>query len=208
MSIFFAFLTAFVLTVLLVPLVARVARVRGLYAQPTFDRWHRRPVPNVGGIAMLLPLVFVVLAAGLFNPLGPVMGASPRMFAVGRADDLHPMRPGTKLVLQMLVAAALLSVMPGLRITGQPALDLMLGFAWIVGITNAVNLIDNIDGLAAGVAGIAGAFFLFVLWIEPAGSTAPIAAGMGAFVGVSAGFLLYNFHPASIFMGDGGSHLL
>ena len=208
MSIFFAFLTAFVLTVLLVPLVARVARVRGLYAQPSYDRWHRHPVPNVGGIAMLLPLVFVVLAAGLFTPLGPVMAASTLMFALGLADDLHPMRPSTKLVLQMLVAAALLTVIPGLRITGAPALDLMLGFAWIVGITNAVNLIDNIDGLAAGVAAIAGAFFLFVLWIEPGGTTSPVALGMGAFVGVSAGFLLYNFHPASIFMGDGGSHLL
>jgi UDP-GlcNAc:undecaprenyl-phosphate/decaprenyl-phosphate GlcNAc-1-phosphate transferase len=71
-----------------------------------------------------------------------------------------------------------------------------------------VNLLDNIDGLASGVAAIAGSFFLFILVLHSGGAVTPVAVLMAAMIGAAAGFLLYNFHPASIFMGDGGSHLL
>jgi UDP-GlcNAc:undecaprenyl-phosphate GlcNAc-1-phosphate transferase len=208
MPLLFAFVTAFVFTVILVPLVGQFARARGLYAQPSYDRWHRRPVPNVGGLAMLPPLLFVCALGGLLGPLRPVLVGSTLMFLVGLIDDFRIFRPGTKLVLQMLAAAALLYLLPALHITGYPVVDLLLGFAWIIGITNAVNLLDNMDGLAAGVALIAGACFLAVLWLDGAVTAQPIAAGVAALVGVSAGFLLFNFHPASIFMGDSGSHLL
>jgi UDP-GlcNAc:undecaprenyl-phosphate GlcNAc-1-phosphate transferase len=93
-------------------------------------------------------------------------------------------------------------------LTGLPLIDLLLEFLWIVGITNAINLLDNIDGLAAGVAAIAGTFFVAVLLIDGAGEAGGLGVVMAGFVGVTAGFLLFNFHPATIFMGDGGSHLL
>ncbi len=108
----------------------------------------------------------------------------------------------------MLVAVVFLMLEPGIFITGWPILDTALAFFWIVGITNALNLLDNIDGLAAGVSGIAGTFFLLVLYFGANGTSGPLAIAMAAFVGIAAGFLLYNFHPASIFMGDCGSHLL
>lgn len=208
MSVLFAFIAAFAFTVILVPLVAQFARARGLYAQPSYDRWHRRPVPKVGGIAMLPPLLFVCGLARLFPALLPVLVGSTLMFAVGVVDDFRIFRPGTKLVLQMAAAAVLLYLIPAIHITGYAIVDLLIGFAWIIGMTNAVNLLDNMDGLAAGVATIAGACFLVILYLDGAATTEPLAVGMAAFVGVTSGFLLFNFHPASIFMGDGGSHLL
>ena len=208
MPLFLVFLTAFVFTVILVPLVGQFARARGMYAQPSYDRWHRRPVPKVGGIAMMAPLLFVAAVSGVVTELFPVLLATSLMFVVGLVDDFRAFRPATKLVLQMLVAAVFLFLVPTVRISGYPTLDLLIGFAWIVGITNAVNLLDNMDGLAAGVAVIAASSFLAVLYLDGASTTAPLATGVAAFIGVAAGFLLFNFHPASIFMGDSGSHLL
>jgi UDP-GlcNAc:undecaprenyl-phosphate/decaprenyl-phosphate GlcNAc-1-phosphate transferase len=203
-----AFLASFGLTALLVPVVGRIARARGVYAQPTYDRWHQRPVPNVGGIAMLLPVLIVCAAGGLLPAIGPLLLASTLMFLLGLVDDLSPVRPASKLVIQMLIAAVLLYLLPPVRLIGEPTLDLMLAFVWIVGITNAVNLLDNIDGLAAGIVAIAGGFFILVLWIDQPGAADPLSLSVAALVGAAAAFLIYNFHPASIFMGDGGSHLL
>ena len=208
MSLVLSFLIAFALTVILVPLVAQFARARNMYAQPSYDRWHRRPVPKVGGLAMLPPLLLVCAVGGTVPALYPLLVGTTLMFAVGLADDIRTFRPATKLVLQMVAAAVLLFLLPDLHLTGWPAVDLLLAFAWIVGITNAVNLLDNMDGLAAGVACIAGTCFLAVLLLDGAPGVLPLAAGVAAFVGMTAGFLLFNFHPASIFMGDSGSHLL
>lgn len=208
MSLLFPFVTALVLTVVLVPLVGQFARGRGLTSQPAVDRWARRPVPTVGGIAMMGPFVFTAALAGFLGPLRPVVVASALMFVVGLADDLRPLRPTTKLVLQMLAAAVCLALLPSIDITGLVWLDYVLGFAWIVGITNAVNLLDNMDGLAGGVALIAATSLLIVLSLAGAEGMAPLASALAAFIGVLVGFLLFNFHPASVFMGDAGSHLI
>ena len=127
------------------------------------------------------------------------------MVALGAADDIWHVRPVSKLVGQMLVASVLVYIAPPVTLTGLAVLDQLLVFAWIVGITNAFNLLDNIDGLAAGVAAIAGTFLLLIL--VPDGQS-PMIPAIAAFVGATLGFLLYNFQPASIFMGDAGSFLL
>jgi len=207
MPLLLPFLIAFALTLALVPVVKRVARARALVAHPSEDRWHRQPIPNVGGVAIFVPFMLALVVSGIVAELAPVVAGCSLMFLIGLGDDLHPVRPATKLVLQMLAASVMLVLLPPFSITGAPTLDLMLGFAWIVGITNAVNLLDNIDGLAAGVAGIAGAFLLLVLFVDQQQQT-PIAFAVAGFVGATAAFLIYNFSPASIFMGDGGSHLL
>jgi UDP-GlcNAc:undecaprenyl-phosphate GlcNAc-1-phosphate transferase len=208
MSLLLSFAASLALTVMLVPLVGRGARALGLIAEPTSDRWHRRPVPNVGGGAMLVPIVLVCLIGGLLPDVAPLLLAAALMYGLGLADDVRPVRPATKLVLQTAIAAMFLMLVPPSGLTGIAVLDLVLGFIWIVGITNAVNLLDNIDGLAAGVAAIAGTFFIVVLQIEGGSGSSALALAMAALVGTAAGFLLFNFHPAAIFMGDGGSHLL
>lgn len=208
MILLLTILGAFAATLLCVPIVSRGARALGLYAFPTYDRWHHEAVPNVGGIAMVLPLLATIGLIGFSGELRPLAVAVTLMFLLGLVDDLRHIRPTTKLVGHMLVAATFLMLSPPIRIFGHPIADAVLAFAWIVGITNALNLLDNIDGLAAGVSGIAGAWFLLILYLVSDGTTAPIALVVAAFVGVAAGFLVFNFHPASIFMGDGGSHLL
>jgi UDP-GlcNAc:undecaprenyl-phosphate GlcNAc-1-phosphate transferase len=208
MTLALAILGAFAATVLCVPLVARAARALGLYAFPSYDRWHSEAVPKIGGVAMVVPLLATIALTGFAAELRPLAVTVTLMFLLGLVDDVRQIRPTTKLVGHMLVAMTFLLISPPIRILGQPVVDTALAFAWIVGITNALNLLDNIDGLAAGVASIAGTSFLVVLYFGSGGATGPVAVAVAAFVGVAAGFLVYNFHPASIFMGDGGSHLL
>src|SRR5204863_1694857 len=96
----------------------------------------------------------------------------------------------------------------GFRLHWSPSLagDTMLTLFWIVGITNAFNLLDNMDGLCAGTVLIAGAFLLISFGHDP--GLAPIAQYLALLLGATAGFLVYNLHPASIFMGDVGSLFL
>jgi UDP-GlcNAc:undecaprenyl-phosphate GlcNAc-1-phosphate transferase len=130
------------------------------------------------------------------------------MFGIGLVDDVWPTRAATKLLLQCAIAILMVVWMPTMPLTGIPAVDFAFSVVWIVGVTNAFNLLDNMDGLAAGVAAIAAMFLLLVLWREPAASAWPIAVGAMAVIGVAIGFLVFNFQPATIFMGDSGSHLL
>lgn len=208
MPILFIGLATFALTVMLVPLVSRAARGLGLVARPSDDRWHQRPVPNIGGAAMLVPILLVSSVAALPLTVGPLLLTVTLMFVLGVVDDVRPVRPSTKLALQTAIAAVYLTLEPPVGLTGFPVLDLVLGFVWIVGITNAVNLLDNIDGLAAGVAAIAGVFLIVALQLGGSDATGPLGAATAAMVGAAAGFLVFNFNPAVIFMGDGGSHLL
>ncbi len=127
------------------------------------------------------------------------------MFALGAIDDLVHLAATTKLVVQTIIAAVVVFLMPPAHITGIAPVDGLLSLVWIVGITNAFNLLDNIDGLSAGIAAIAGMFFLSAL---ASGGGMPLTLAVSAFVGASLGFLIYNARPASIFMGDSGSLFL
>jgi UDP-GlcNAc:undecaprenyl-phosphate GlcNAc-1-phosphate transferase len=105
-------------------------------------------------------------------------------------------------LLQVAIALAFVVWIPPPALTGLAIVDALIAMAWMIGMTNAFNLLDNVDGLAAGVAAIAGLFFVVTLWPVVSG---PVIITLAAFVGATAGFLVYNFHPASIFMGDSGS---
>lgn len=201
-------LAGFAASSLLVPVMGLAARRSGFYSQPRRDRWHERPVPNLGGVAMVLAFLAVLWVTGPPSSLQPLIVTVALMFLVGLVDDLHPIRATTKLVCQVSIAVLLLFMLPPITLTGLRALDSLLALTWVVGITNAFNLLDNIDGLAAGVAAIAGTCLVALMVVDHTGSVRPLAAATAALVGVALGFLLHNFKPASIFMGDGGSHLL
>jgi UDP-GlcNAc:undecaprenyl-phosphate GlcNAc-1-phosphate transferase len=190
---------------LLTPLVRRLAGALGLYAQPSGDRWHQRPVALLGGLPILAAVLIGAVATAPVGPLLPLLAGGLLMGLVGMADDLMSIRPATKLVLQLIIVTVIVYWLPQIRLTASPIVDVLLAILWMVGITNALNLLDNIDGLAAGIAAIAAAFYLAVLL--PGGPT-PLNCALAAFVGASIGFLFYNFHPASIFMGDTGSLFL
>jgi UDP-GlcNAc:undecaprenyl-phosphate GlcNAc-1-phosphate transferase len=190
----------------LTPLVARWARAHGLVALPREDRWHSQPTPLLGGIAIYVASTVVILwfAQRDVRLLGLVVGGT-LLFITGLIDDFKRLRPHTKLIVQILAACVL--IVSGVQI-GTPWVALFaipLTILWVVGITNAFNLLDNMDGLSAGTAVIAAASLLaFSVEVgKPDLAMLCLALGGGAL-----GFLLYNFNPARIFMGDSGSMYL
>jgi UDP-GlcNAc:undecaprenyl-phosphate GlcNAc-1-phosphate transferase len=199
-------LLAFAVSLALTAIVARLARHAGIVAEPRADRWHRRQVPLLGGVAIVVTVVLGTAAAQVRDPLVWILlGGGLALAATGLVDDLRALKPQTKFVVQILVAAALTGLGLRLALTGLPLVDLLLTIAWIVGITNAFNLLDNMDGLAAGIAAIATLFRLSFLLADGNLEAATFAA---VFLGAVLGFLVLNFHPARVFMGDTGSLFL
>lgn len=204
-SIVAPLLLAFGIAAAVTPVVRWIARRSGAVSLPRTDRWHREPVPLLGGVAIAIATMSGLVSIADRRAVVPLLICAGLMFALGIVDDLRRLKPVTKLVGQMVIAAALVQLAPPVAVTGRSVIDQLLAFTWIVGVTNAFNLLDNIDGLAAGVAAIAGAFFIFVVFPVDPGTLSPALA---AFVGATIGFLIYNFRPASIFMGDSGSHFI
>jgi UDP-GlcNAc:undecaprenyl-phosphate GlcNAc-1-phosphate transferase len=196
------FLTSLLVASAATLLCERIARRVGLVVQPRADRWHRQAVPLLGGVAIVVGVLPGLAWIGGHRGLTALVGVSLATAAVGLFDDVRPLRPPVKLVLQIALAVVLVHLGFALRLTAVPALNLLITVFWIVGVTNAFNLLDNMDGLAAGMAAIVAAFRLtfFVLDGNPAG-----AALTAAFLGSLAGFLARNLPPAKIFMGDAGS---
>ena len=196
-------LMAFGLSLALVPLCRMVATRNGYVARPRADRWHGRPTALLGGVAIATSTLglFSLLVGVRAEPI--LFVGAGLMFAVGLVDDLISFTPITKLVFEIAVAS--LFVFFGYRLTWVHSLtlDTILTLLWIVGLTNAFNLLDNMDGLAAGLCLIAGGSVLGSLLFSGAGGSEPTYLAL--LLGSTAGFLVYNLHPASIFMGDGGS---
>jgi UDP-GlcNAc:undecaprenyl-phosphate/decaprenyl-phosphate GlcNAc-1-phosphate transferase len=197
--------SAFVLSLALSLAVRATARRLGLVARPRPDRWHRKPTALFGGIAIALGFAGPVLLLGPFSEVGPIVALGLPVLLVGLADDIRRLPPGAKLTFQTIAAAAALYFGYRLGWTGSITVDSVLTFVWLVGLANAFNLLDNMDGLAAGVASIAAAAYL-VLSITH--GTPSDALMFGALLGATAGFLVLNFQPASLFMGDTGSLFL
>lgn len=186
----------------LTPVMKRVANAIGAVARPSSDRWSRRVIPLLGGVSIYLGVVVAVLGFGPRDPqVGWVLAAGTVMMFVGLIDDFVHLKPSAKLMSQLLVACAL--QVGGLHSSwfGWPVVDTLMSIFWVVAITNAFNLLDNMDGLCAGIGAIAALAFAACI-VESAPSMAMVAI---ALAGGAAGFLVFNFHPASIFMGDAGS---
>ena len=132
--------------------------------------------------------------------------AATGMFLLGLIDDIWSLKPFTKLIVQIVIAATLLFFEYRLEWTGSLIIDTLLTLAWIVGISNAFNLLDNMDGLCAGVSVIVGLTVLFTLMAQP--NTGAEINFLVILLGATLGFLVYNVAPASIFLGDSGSLFL
>lgn len=183
------------------PLFARLAAWRGLVVAPREDRWHKRSTPLLGGAAIALgALVGLVVAPDL----AVVFVGAGMAFALGLLDDVRHLAPTTKLVGQVLIASGLALAGVHVRIIEFVPLAFLITVFWIVIVMNALNLLDNMDGLSAGVSAIAA----LALGLTALGQS-PLAAVLAAATAGSAlGFLVHNFHPAKVFMGDAGSLLL
>ena len=219
------YLGSAILATVITPVVIRIAEKFCIVDIPGVRKVHSKPIPRIGGLAIFLSMIGLVIPVLLlpnivgetFRLIQPkivtLLGAAGFMFLTGLVDDIRGLRVRTKFIAQ--IGAAYIVYLAGIRIEAIPVVDqltLELGqfsclftIIWIVGITNAINLSDGLDGLAAGISAIAcGVIAVLAVY----NGDIVMAVLMLALLGSLTGFLLYNFEPAKIFMGDSGSMFL
>ena len=203
------FLVALAMSLGLVPIARAIAVRRGFVAMPRDDRWHRRHnVAKSGGIAIAVSLYACVSIFHVGLPILVLATTSALMFGVGLVDDFISLKPATKLIAQIALASVLLAFDFRLNWLQSVTLDTILTLCWVVAMTNAFNLLDNMDGLCGGVSLIVGASLLIGLLPGASAESFAQARFLAMLLGAIAGFLVYNIHPASIFMGDSGALLI
>ena len=223
--LYVSLIAAFIASILLTPLVKRLAFRIGAVDAPNYRKVHARIMPRLGGlaiflaflvgIAILYPFLINVLPwnTSEYSLLAIILGACI-IVATGVIDDMREISAKAKMLGQL--AAALIVIFVGgiqideVNLPFVGALDfgllsIPLTILWIIGITNAINLIDGLDGLAAGVSTIALITLAVMAFNMGNMFVLAIAAILAA---ASIGFLFYNFHPAKIFMGDTGALFL
>jgi UDP-GlcNAc:undecaprenyl-phosphate/decaprenyl-phosphate GlcNAc-1-phosphate transferase len=226
------FLISLILAGTLTPLTGSLARRLNILDHPGKRKVHTLPTPRLGGVSVFIAFTSVVLTGYFFAPvlarlpwakglfgsalallqeayrvetkLLAVLAGGVLAFAVGLADDVLGRRfsPIVKAIGQ--TGAALILVAADVRTSFMPYawMNVIVTIFWSVGITNAFNLLDNMDGLSAGVAFVASVVLLINAWSL---GEFFISLILVAFMGSLLGFLFFNFHPASIFLGDCGS---
>lgn len=216
-TLWITFLTAFVLSLAVSPLAIKLAPKIGAVDIPRDNRrMHTKTMPRFGGLAIFAGSIVSMLIFLNFDPriititIGGVL-----IYILGIIDDIRHLSPKMKFLGELIVAVVM--YINGIRIEfvtnffgeGNSQLGDVLCFiitvVWIVGITNTINLIDGLDGLAAGTASIISLCIAYAAYIH---GTYVTAGAMLAVAGGALGFLPFNFYPAKIFMGDGGSLFL
>lgn len=201
-----ALLLAFAVCVAVTPLVIKLATRHGLVSKPKADRWNVRATPLMGGVAIYLGVTVSVLS---FSELGQemvgVLCGGTLIFFLGVVDDLVQIKPSSKFLGEILAACVVLYAGLKFDLIPNPFLNIFLTLLWVVGITNAFNLLDNMDGLSAGIAAISSltTFVFSLIQGLPEISILSLAV-----LGATLGFLIFNFKPARVFMGDCGSLFL
>lgn len=206
------FIIPFILSLILTPLVRRIAIRNNLISYPRPDRWHKYPTALLGGISIYVGFILSILYLHLSGSINLVnkdvlslfLGGT-FLFIVGLLDDKFHLRPYIKLFTQIIAGCIVIFFGTIIGLPVNILLAIPLTLLWIVGVTNSFNLLDNIDGLAAGIAFISLLILFFSSLIfsnNPLGIYALILSG------AALGFLPHNFNPAKIFMGDSGSIFL
>jgi UDP-GlcNAc:undecaprenyl-phosphate GlcNAc-1-phosphate transferase len=211
------FVLAAVLVYLLTPLMARLAHRAGAVDLPTDERrMHMAAIPLLGGLAIYAAwLVSTFLLVDVTRPVWGIIGGATIVVAVGLYDDLYELEPIVKFIGQLLAIGVAIYFEVRITRVAVPFTDVFIHFptilsilvtaVWMAAIINMVNFIDGLDGLAAGVCAISALTFS-VISLSTGFPTMGIVAAVLA--GATFAFLRFNFHPASIFMGDAGSMLL
>ncbi|PCJ62049.1 MAG: hypothetical protein COA79_05015 [Planctomycetota bacterium] len=231
-TFFYIFIFAFALSLCLTSLALIVSPKIGFYDLPDERKSHSKPIPYGGGVAIFASMIISLGVfwlclhfipenklpehiqrhlSGLENSavikqlVGIFIGASI-IFMIGLVDDVKNLGAKLKLILQFLAAGIV--IYSGTKITAfisEPVFHWFLTAIWIVALTNAYNLLDNMDGLSSGVA-IISALLLLVVTLQS--GELFIAALILVFIGAMAGFWVFNYSPAKIFLGDSGSLLI
>jgi UDP-GlcNAc:undecaprenyl-phosphate GlcNAc-1-phosphate transferase len=216
-NIFLVILVTFLTSALLVPVVRKVAEHVGAMDIPNERKVHDHPIPRMGGLAIFgaFLLGYMLFARSSLQMLSILIGGFI-IILTGIFDDIKPLSARYKFVVQILAAAVVVFygnivlskvTLFGLTIVVPNVLSQIITILFIVGITNAINLIDGLDGLASGVSSIYFMTITIVAFIlnKMQGLDTMLSLIM---LGSTLGFLIHNFHPAKIFMGDTGSLFL
>lgn len=215
-------LSTLLLTLIATPIVRWLSQRAGVLDQPGPRRIHREAVPTLGGLAMVVATLAVAwLARALPGPaklldMRPLLGlsvASIPLLGLGIVDDTRGTPPAVKLLVQVLAGVILVAFGYNVPLVTNPfGAPIPAGWwsgpivvAWVVIVINAINLIDGLDGLASGVVLIVSAT---LWWVGRLHGDFYVMFIASLLIGSTAGFLVFNFPPARIFMGDTGSHYL
>lgn len=210
------FLLALIISVILVPLIHKFSIAKGYYDKPDERKIHTDPIPRLGGVAIFSGFIisFAVItffsSPELNDAIWGILISSTLMFAMGLMDDMKSLSPYLKLFVQF--GAALVAFYLGVQISSldlpQSKLLILNAFSlpvtviWIMALTNAMNFIDGLDGLAGGVTIISSVTLTLIALFTGKPTEALLASILA---GSTLGFLIYNYYPAKIFMGDSGS---
>lgn len=207
--------TTFIFVACVTPFVKKIALHVGAVDMPNERKVHKKPMPRLGGLAIYLGFLLGYMCFGTHSAMmNSILISSFIIVLTGVVDDIKPLKASTKFIGQ-LIASAIIPLYGGILLQDVSAFGLYLNFGilsvpitifFILGCINCINLIDGLDGLASGISSI---YFLTI------GIVATIQGKYGldfvltfVMLGSTLGFLLHNFNPASIFMGDSGSMFL
>lgn len=221
-----SFVPAFVVAVILSPVMIAFAKRYNLMDKPGSRKVHKNPIPRLGGVAIFFGTWAAWLSYAFFftdyipyeayRPMWGIFGASLLVWILGVYDDLKGTNAYQKLAVQLFAAAWAVSQGVGVKLLTNPfdvgdfilspVWSWALSIAWIVIVTNSINLIDGLDGLAAGVCCITALTIFFIS--KDLGHRPHLPYMSLCIAGACLGFLIFNFSPARIFLGDSGSLFL
>lgn len=190
------------------PLSRAIALRLGVVDKPNQRKLHTDHKPMMGGLAIFAGFSIAIILFALPNnlyALSAILLGATLLAVVGLIDDRYELGIKAKLVAQAVATVMLIAAGIHIQLFNTPLLDYPLTLVWVIALTNAVNFLDNMDGLSAGLSAIAGLAFTFLAYSEGLVLVSVLSA---ALAGSAIGFLIYNFSPASSFMGDMGALVL
>lgn len=207
-AILIVFATSSIIVHLITPVVIFVSRKFNILDYPDERKIHKEPTPRCGGIVVWSGVLCGLLVVSMrYMPnLKAMIAGSTAVMIAGLVDDIYGLSSITRLLVQ--IAASFILILDGIHVTFLPPgsiwtiMEWIITVIWIVGITNAVNFMDGMDGLVSGLIVCTGIMYFILSWL--------IDSSMLAYCGIALAatglmFLSYNFKPARIFLGDGGS---
>lgn len=213
--VYITLVLCFIASVLITPFVKKFAIAIGATDKPNARKVHQKIMPRLGGLAIYISfLIGYLILRPTDESAIPIIIGSFIIIITGVLDDRFELSAKVKLIGQLLAAGVVVLGGIQLEVINVPFVEKQLDFGvfsipltilWIVGITNAINLIDGLDGLAAGVSSIALITISGMAILM--GDVFVTSMGL-ILLGSTLGFLVYNFHPAKIFMGDTGALFL
>ncbi|MFA4991728.1 MAG: hypothetical protein WC569_04020 [Candidatus Omnitrophota bacterium] len=197
------FLLSFSLSIILTPLIKRIAVARGYVAKPREDRWHKKPTALFGGIAIFVSFLipYIIFIKFTIEDIGMIL-CGCFIFGLGLFDDIVHIKPYSKLLGQILIASLLVTFGVYIKVIPYAIVSVPVTIFWMLAIINSFNLLDNMDGLSGGIAAIVSLVLFTFTFLN---NNIVVALPSLIMAGALLGFLRYNYNPAQIFMGDCGS---